>query len=176
MFYYLSAAVTIDLMVLVRVLLYLAGTAVLVVLALLLLRVLRLLNGLGEIMDEIKEPVAEAVEGLPALMDQVQIITENVADVTDEVALNSEMLMADVSSMTHSVQGLVGSVSDLGMDLSQVLNRVVNVFNRNPSGYVSSDDVSYAKILRNLTTALGFLRTIKKKQNEREKKKQKASK
>ena len=169
MFYNLSAAVTIDLMLLLRVLLYLAGFAVLVILALILLKLLRLLTGVGEIMDEIKEPVAETVENLPLLMDQVQIITENVADVTDEVALNSEALMADVASMTHSVQGLVGSVTDLGIDLSTVLNRFVNVFNRTPTGYVRSDDVSYTKIIGSLTTALGFLRSMKKKQKEREK-------
>ena len=171
MFYYLSASVTIDLMLLLRVLLYLAGTAVLVILALILLRILRLLTGVSEIMDEIKDPVAETVESLPLLMDQVQVITENVADVTDELALNSEAVMADVASMTHSVQGLVGSVSDLGVDLSTVLNRVVNIFNRTPTGYVRTEDLSYTKIISNLTTALGYLRSIKKKQKEREKRK-----
>lgn len=171
MFYYLSASVTIDLMLLLRVLLYLAGTAVLVILALILLRILRLLTGVSEIMDEIKDPVAETVESLPLLMDQVQVITENVADITDELALNSEALMADVASMTHSVQGLVGSVSDLGVDLSTVLNRVVNIFNRTPTGYVRTEDLSYTKIISNLTTALGYLRSIKKKQKEREKRK-----
>ncbi len=171
MFYYLSASVTIDLMLLLRVLLYLAGTAVLVILALILLRILRLLTGVGDIMDEIKDPVAETVESLPLLMDQVQVITENVADVTDELALNSEALMADVVSMTHSVQGLVGSVSDLGVDLSTVLNRVVNIFNRTPTGYVRTEDLSYTKIISNLMTALGYLRSIKKKQKEREKRK-----
>lgn len=170
MFYNLSAAVTIDLMLLLRVLLYLAGTTVLVILALILVRILRLLTGVGEIMEEIKEPVTETVENLPLLMDQVQIITENVADVTDEVALNSEALLADVTSMTHSVEGLVGSVTDLGVDLSTVLNRFVNIFNRTP-GYVRTDDVSFTKIMAGLSTVLGFMRSMKKRQKEREKRK-----
>ncbi len=94
---FVLTTVTIDLMSLLYIVLALIGAAVLVTLLILLIKLIKTLNSVNALLEDIKPDIKETTEKIPGLVDDVAIITGNVVDVTDAVAVTVPAIMKKIT-------------------------------------------------------------------------------
>lgn len=166
---FMSAAVMIDLMVLLKGLLAIAGIVALSYLGVVLYRLANVLKSVQEITDKAVDPVVDAVEQLNPILEKANVIMDNVTDITDDIAMHSQPVMADVSRMTSSIERLVEALSDLGVDTSNLVDRGVNFFGGGKKRSGSSTDSTITKVIAILSSILGIIRAVKKNKDKKKK-------
>jgi uncharacterized protein YoxC len=90
-------SITIDLMTLLYVVLALAGVAVLVTLLILLIKAIKTLDSVNGLLNDVKDDIKETTDKLPDLMENATIITGNIVDVTDSVAITVPAIMEKIT-------------------------------------------------------------------------------
>ncbi len=94
---YVLSSIQIDLMTLLYVVLALLGVAVLVTLLILLIKAIRAVDSVNAMLDDVKPDIKETTEKLPELMEHATIITGNIVDVTDSVAVTIPAIMEKIT-------------------------------------------------------------------------------
>ena len=84
-------------MTLLYVVLALMGVAVLVTLLILLIKAIKAVNAVNTLLDDIKPDITETTEKLPELMEHATIITGNIVDVTDSIAVTVPAIMEKIT-------------------------------------------------------------------------------
>ncbi|MGI6122548.1 MAG: hypothetical protein ACOYH0_09745 [Saccharofermentanales bacterium] len=90
-------SITIDLMTLLYVVLALVGVAVLVTLLILLIKAIKTLDSVNGLLNDVKDDIKETTDKLPDLMENATIITGNIVDVTDSVAITVPAIMEKIT-------------------------------------------------------------------------------
>lgn len=119
--------VSINLGDLLNLLLALAGATALIALAVFLFRLAGTVKELSKLVSSLSPNIDETVKKLPSIMDDVNIITGNVVDMTDAAADSVPSLLGDVSTVTGSVTGVVNSVGGLVSNVTDTLGSVVGL-------------------------------------------------
>ena len=94
---YVLISVTVDLMTLLYVVLALMGVAVLITLFILLIKANKAVDSVNSLLDDIKPDIKETTDKLPELMEHATIITGNIVDVTDAVAVTVQAIMEKIT-------------------------------------------------------------------------------
>lgn len=121
------AEVTIRLSDLLNLLLVLAGCAALIALSVFLFRLAGTLKRVSKLVEDVTPSVGETVKKLPPIMDDVNIVTGNIVDITDAAADTVPDMLNDVGAVTGSVGGVVDSVGGLVTDVADTLGSVVHL-------------------------------------------------
>jgi uncharacterized protein YoxC len=87
------SSIQVDLMTLLYVVLALMGVAVLVTLLILLIKAIKAVDSVNDLLKDVKPDIKETTEKLPELMEHATIISGNVVDVTDSVAITVPAIM-----------------------------------------------------------------------------------
>ena len=91
------SSIQVDLMTLLYVVLALMGVAVLVTLLILLIKAIKAVDSVNDLLKDVKPDIKETTEKLPELMEHATIISGNVVDVTDSVAITVPAIMEKIT-------------------------------------------------------------------------------
>ncbi|HHW92966.1 MAG TPA: hypothetical protein GX734_00485 [Clostridiaceae bacterium] len=94
---FVLSSISIDLMTLLYVLLALTGIAVLVTLMILLIKAIKTVTAVNVLLGDLKPDIKETTGKLPELMEHATIITGNIVDVTDSVAVAVPAIMKKIT-------------------------------------------------------------------------------
>lgn len=112
---------SIPLSVLFYVMLGLVGTAALIVLIIFLIKATSAAGHISKLVKDITPDLEKSVEKLPSTMENIEIISGNLVDITDELADATPQLLDDV----ELVVGMLGSTAE---SLSFVLTGLTDGF------------------------------------------------
>jgi len=91
------SSIQVDLMTLLYVVLALMGVAVLVTLLILLIKAIKAVDSVNDLLKDVKPDIKETTEKLPELMEHATIISGNIVDVTDSVAITVPAIMEKIT-------------------------------------------------------------------------------
>lgn len=126
----LSNSITLELDSLWRGLLTLAGVAVLVILAIVLTKLIGTISRLNRMLDEVTPDIKDTVGRLPESIQNVNDITGNVVDLTDDIVSEFPAVIAGVASISETASDIVGSAGSIFTELTAVLTAVIRFVKR----------------------------------------------
>ncbi|EFI41385.1 MULTISPECIES: hypothetical protein [Peptoniphilus] len=122
---------TITLHDLLKIILYLAGTGVLIYLALVLKNLLEILKRVNETIEENQNIIDDTIKKVPALTDNAVEITNNLGTIsseTSEIMVSAkpeiEKLISSVGSITNTVSDISRSVDTTALKLTNTVSNV----------------------------------------------------
>ncbi len=104
---------SIPLSTLVYVLLGAGGTVALIALSIFLFKAASTVGNLGKLIKEIAPDVEETVEQLPAVTSNIEVVTGNLIDITDDLADSIPEVLDHVEVITGAVSESVDSLSSI---------------------------------------------------------------
>lgn len=153
-----GTAVTVDLDQVWRGLLTLAGVAVILSIALLILKIMGTVKRINRLIEEVSPPVKAVVNQLPQTITHLNNISGNLEDISDEVAEVVPVLLTDVRDTSETAVGLVSSVSDVLTETTGLLTSLLQ-FLQKPLGTVSR----VSNVVSNISRVGSFIKPRKKK-------------
>ncbi|HHX30712.1 MAG TPA: hypothetical protein GX720_05745 [Clostridiaceae bacterium] len=153
---------------LITVLLGMSGAVALVALAVLLFRAASALGSITRLVKEISPDIEETVEQLPSIAQNVETISGNLVDMTDDIAVTVPELLEDVETITGAAALTVDSLTALVAGISDSLASLFGGRRRKKS--------SGANTVQQVITVAGAVMGLAKKGREKSKARKKKKK
>lgn len=155
-----NTAITLDIDQLWRGLLTLAAVAVIVCLALLILKIMGMVKRVNRLIDEVTPPIKEIVDMLPQTITHLNNITGNMEDLSDEVTRTVPALLSDVRDMSETSVGMTAAVADLFTETTDMLTDLLH-FLKKPLATVSQVSKVLGHVGKGASAAKRFRRKKK---------------
>ena len=143
-------------------LLSLAGVAVLVLLAILIAKLIKILATVGKIVEDIAPSVTTTVNKLPQTMDNINLIVGNFVDVTDDVTEAITPLMASTTEVGTSAEKLLSRLNGLLTDVVGMVHNAVHYFDRSEREKRIAANSSWSQVSKAAGSAYTAYRALKK--------------
>lgn len=143
-------------------LLSLAGVAVLVLLAILIAKLIKILAAVGKIVEDIAPTVTTTVNKLPQTMDNINLIVGNFVDVTDDVTEAITPLMASTTEVGTSAEKLISRLNGLLTDVVGIAHNAVHYFDRSEREKRLAANSSWSQVSKAAGSAYTAYKALKK--------------
>ncbi|MGI6157260.1 MAG: hypothetical protein ACOYH4_02095 [Saccharofermentanales bacterium] len=152
-------AATIDSGTFIAILLGVTGAIALIALAIFLFKLLSTLKRVDKMIVDITPAVEETAEKLPTIVDNVEIISGNLIDITDSVAETLPEVLDDVDSVTGAISDITDSTSNLVVNITDTFNGIVGA--RRARAEKGGSNLQY--LLPIISSVLGIVNKKKRK-------------
>ncbi|MDO5732451.1 MAG: hypothetical protein Q4P72_01530 [Eubacteriales bacterium] len=153
---------TISLSDLCQLLLALAGVAVLVALTVLIIKLIKILTNVNQIVSDLKSPVSECLESLPETMSNVNLIVGNFVDISDDIAETVTPLLASTAEIGNSTQVLLTQVSNTASEALLAVQRGIHFFDPKQRERRRGEKSSWGQLTKAAGSAYNTYRALKK--------------
>ena len=166
------AIVLLEASIPVSVLLYLilgiSGTVALIALAILLFKAAATLGSVNKLVKDITPDIEETVEQLPAITENIEIISGNLVDMTDDLAMTVPEVLDDLETVTGAVGDTVDALSSLVEGLT---GAIASLFGAGRSRKKTGGKTATQDLLGIALSVLSLVKRSKETQKKKKKKK-----
>lgn len=163
---------TIPISSLIYLILGISGTVALVALAVVLFKAASALTGINKLVRDISPDIEETVSHLPAVTENIEIISGNLVDMTDDLADSLPEVLEDLETVTGAIGDTVDALSSVISAISGALSSLFGA--RKRKGTEGKSTVQ--EILTVGGAVLSLIRKGKEKEKARQKQKNREKK
>ncbi len=143
-------------------LLSLAGVAVLVLLAILITKLIKIFATIAKVLEDAAPSITSTVDKLPQTMDNVNLIVGNIVDITDDVTEAVSPLMASTAEVGSSAEKLLTRLNTLLSDIVGIAHNAVHYFDRSEREKRIAANSSWSQVSKAAGSAYTAYKALKK--------------